>query len=129
MSDRIDVRDRVPERDGLYAVLRYGLPYGVEYVEFTAAEYDDETGELVEECIWHDRSPHMKGGGGGVVPYRDLTRREKHWRDNFGKVLYWFEPVEDMLHPSETKQRCEEELLSAGLDPEEITGDMTGALE
>ncbi len=112
----ISVFDRLPEVSGEYMCIRYGMPYRQESVEFFAAEDEDETPS------WSDSIGHMNGGGGGVKSYNKISNREKYWRTNYGRVMFWFENVENhMTHHAFTEHMLRD-LENRGIDLDDIDG-------
>lgn len=113
----ISVFDRLPEESGEYMCIRYGMPYRLEPIEFFAAEDEDETHS------WSDTFGHMNAGGGGVRSYNKLSNREKYWRTNYGRVMFWFEPVENHMNHHAFTDYMLQDLANRGIDPEECDGE------
>ncbi len=113
----ISVFDRLPEESGTYFCIRYGMPYRPEPIEFFAAEDEDESHS------WSDTFGHMSAGGGGVQSYNKISNREKYWRSNHGRVMFWFEnPENHMTHHTFTEHMLRD-LENRGIVLDEIDGE------
>ncbi|CAL9981119.1 hypothetical protein VPHK567_0248 [Vibrio phage K567] len=112
----IFVGDRLPEVSGEYFCIRFGMSYAPEPIDFHAPDEDDED----DYPRWGDTIPHY--GGGGVVPYKELSNREKYFRDNYGRVMYWFEKPEATLSHSQFVEFMLDEMREKNIDPDEVTG-------
>ncbi|QZI87642.1 hypothetical protein MYOV011v1_p0375 [Vibrio phage 6E35.1a] len=56
------------------------------------------------------------------MPYKELSNREKYFRDNYGRVMYWFEKPEATLSHSQFVEFMLDEMREKNIDPDEVTG-------
>jgi hypothetical protein len=81
------VEDGLPDETGDYFCIRFGMPWAPEIVAFDTGDVNFPEGDPPK---FYDDIGTMNGGGGGVKLRKDMTEKEKHWSDNYGKVTHWF---------------------------------------